>query len=209
MKSLEEENARLKRLVAELSLGKNGDEWCNKKLLKPGLIKTIVNYVLEKFGLSVRKACKILGTNRTTFLYKKNDTEILAKMKEIIKKRPKASCNMITMLLHKDGIKINHKRVERLYKENKMQLRIEKKEQKKYSVNKKDEHILTEKLGKWLAVDFVIDSIANKRQLKNLTVIDPVSKVAQRIIPAYSMQGEVVAEILNENYFESYQRQHK
>ena len=65
---------------------KNGNEWCNKKLLKPGLIKTIVNYVLEKFGLSVRKACKILGTNRTTFLYKKNDTEILAKMKEIIKK---------------------------------------------------------------------------------------------------------------------------
>ena len=44
----------------------------------------------------------------------------------------------------------------------------------------------------------MIDSIANKRQLKNLTVIDPISKVAPRIIPAYSMQGEGVAEILNE-----------
>ena len=59
-------------------------------------------------------------------------------------------------------IKINHKRVERLYKENKMQLKNRKKSHKKYSVKKREEHILTEKPGNWLAVDFVIDSIANK-----------------------------------------------
>lgn len=51
-------------------------------------------------------------------------------MKEIIKKRPKSGCNMITMLLHQDGIKVNHKRVERLYKENKMQLKNRKKDEK-------------------------------------------------------------------------------
>lgn len=32
------------------------------------------------------------------------------------------------------------------------------------------------------------------RALKNLTVIDPVSKVAPRIVPALSMQGEGVAD---------------
>ena len=99
---------------------------------------------------------------------------------------------MITMLLHQDGIKVNHKRVERLYKENKMQIKNRKKGRKKYSVKKRDEHILTEKPGKWLAVDFVIDSIANKRQLKNLTVIEPVSKVAPRIILAYCQCKEKV-----------------
>ena len=86
--------------------------------------------MLERFGLSVRKACKILNINRTTYLYKnkqKNDTEILNKMKEIIANRPKAGCSMITMILHQDGIKINHKRVERLYKENEMQLKNRKK----------------------------------------------------------------------------------
>lgn len=48
-------------------------------------------------------------------------------MKEIIANRPKAGCSMITMILHQDGIKINHKRVERLYKENEMQLKNRKK----------------------------------------------------------------------------------
>ena len=89
-----------------------------------------------------------------------------------------------------------------MYTENKLQLKNRKTGRKKYSVKKREEHILTKAAGKWLAIDFVIDSIANKRPLKNLTVIDPVSKVAPRIIPAYSMQGEGVAEVLNDIWIE-------
>ena len=59
------------------------------------------------------------------------------------------------MYLHKDGIVINHKRVERLYSQNKMQLKNRKKGHKKYSVNKREEHILTEKVGNWIAIDRV------------------------------------------------------
>ena len=123
-------------------------------------------------------------------------------MKAIIAKHPRTGSNSITMYLHKDGIVINHKRVERLYSQNKMQLKNRKKGHKKYSVKKHEEHILTEKVGNWIAIDFVIDSIANKRALKNLTVIDPVSKVAPRIVPALSMQGEGVAEVLDEIWHE-------
>lgn len=123
-------------------------------------------------------------------------------MRAIIAKRPRAGSNAITMCLHKDGIQINHKRVERLYSDNKMQLKNRKKGQKKYSVKKREDHILTEKAGNWIAIDFVIDSIANKRALKNLTVIDPVSKIAPRIVPSLSMQGEGVAEVLDEIWHE-------
>ncbi len=157
----------------------------HKKLLKPRLIKPIVNFVLERFGLSVRKSCRILGINRTTYLYKEkenDDFEILKQMKNIVSKQPKAGCSMITMQLHQLGIKINHKRVERIYKENKMQLKNRKNGRKKFSVKKREEHILTETPGNWIAIDFVIDCIANKRSLKNLTVIDAISKVVPRIV---------------------------
>ncbi len=123
-------------------------------------------------------------------------------MRQIISKHPKAGSNTITMYLHKDGVEINHKKVERLYAENKMQLKNRKKGRKKYSVKKREDHILSEQPGNWIAIDFVIDSIANKRPLKNLTVIDPVCKVAPRIVPAYSMHGEGVAEVLDEIWHE-------
>ena len=161
--------------------------------------------MLDRFGLSVRKACRILGINRTTYLYKgkgNDDSEILEKMKQILKLHPRAGSNSITMYLHKEGVVINHKRVERLYKENKMQLKNRKRGHKKYSVKKREEHILTETPGNWIAIDFVIDSVANKRPLKNLTVIDPVSKVAPKIVPAYAMQGEGVAQVLNDIWLE-------
>lgn len=83
-----------------------------------------------------------------------------------------------------------------------MQLKNRKRRHKKYTVKKREDHILTETFGNWIAIDFVIDSIANKRPLKNLTVIDPVSKVAPRIIPAYSMKGNGVADVLNDIWME-------
>ena len=58
----------------------------------------------------------------------------------------------------------------------------------------------------------MIDSIANKRQLKNLTVIDPVSKVAHIFSRprkptdncfVESFNRVFREECLNENYFES------
>lgn len=141
-----------------------------------------------------------MGINRTTYLYKQkenNDSEILTKMKNIIARHPRAGCNSLTMYLHKDGVKINHKKVERLYAENKMQLKNRKRGRKKYSVKKREEHILSERQGNWIAIDFVIDSIADKWPLKNLTVTDPVCKVSPRIVPSYSMQGKGVAEVLD------------
>jgi len=57
--------------------------------------------------------------------------------------------------------------------------------------------------GNWIVIDFVIDSIANKRAFKNLTVIDPVSKVAPKIVPAFSMRGEQVVEVLDKTCSET------
>jgi len=73
---------------------------------------------------------------------------------------------------------------------------------KKYSVKKRDDHILTETPGNRIAIDFVIDSIANKRPLKNFTVIDPVSKVVPKIILAYTMKLGGVVGVLNDIWIE-------
>jgi putative transposase len=77
-----------------------------------------------------------------------------------------------------------------------MQLKL-RKTRKKFKVEKRADHLLSSVPGKWLAVDFVIDSIGNKRQLKMLTAIDPVTNESPLIQPAFSMRGEQVAEVLD------------
>lgn len=123
------------------------------------------------------------------------DEPLVRKMKEIIRTYPKAGSGMITMKLRQSGVVVNHKRVERLYSERKMQLK-NRIRRKKYKVVKRKTHLLTNKPNEWLAADFVIDSVGNKRPLKTLTVIDPVTKTAPTIVPDFSIRGLDVSEVL-------------
>ena len=117
-------------------------------------------------------------------------------MKSVIAKYPKAGCQMIYLVLRKTGLKINHKRVERVYSEHKLQLK-HRKTKKKFIVEKREAHLLSFKPGKWLATDFAIDSIGNRRPLKLLTVIDPVTNESPVIQSSFSMRGEQVVEVLD------------
>ena len=156
-------------------------------------------HIQKHFGLSQRKACRFLAVARSTARYiinESKDDSLLELMKSVVSKYPKAGCQMIYLVLRKTGLKINHKRVERVYSANKMQLK-NRKTKKKFIVKKREEHLLSEKPGKWLAIDFVIDSVGNKRQLKMLTVIDPVTNESPVIQPAFSMRGEQVVEVLD------------
>ena len=76
-------------------------------------------------------------------------------MKSGIAKYPKADCQMIYLVLRKTVFKINHKHVERVYSEHKLQLK-HRKTKKKFIVEKREAHLLSSKPGEWLAIDFVI-----------------------------------------------------
>lgn len=122
-------------------------------------------------------------------------TEILSSlelMKSIVVKYPKAGCQ----IFKKDRAKINYKRVERVYRAHKLQLK-HRKTRKKFIVKKREDHLPSSKPGKWLAIDFVTDCIGNRRPMKMLTVIDPVTNESPVIRSAFSIRGEEVVEILD------------
>ena len=87
VRQLEDENRRLKHIVAEQALEIQAlKSCCLKKLLKPKAKRNAVKHVIERFGLSMRKACKMIGLSRTSFCYKpvvKPDEEaIIKRLKE-------------------------------------------------------------------------------------------------------------------------------
>ena len=77
LKELEKENARLKRLVADLSL----DKAILKETVKGNFQTRIVQAAQEAFQLSERRVCRALGQPRSTQRYrtrKAGDAESLA-----------------------------------------------------------------------------------------------------------------------------------
>jgi transposase InsO family protein len=103
---------------------------------------------------------------------------------------------MIYLKLRQAGVPVNHKRVERLYAEARLQVR-----------RRRHKHVAsTERcpLARPLAanqmwsMDCVFDRTAEGRVLKTLTVVDDATHEAVAIVPARAISGQVLTQILEQ-----------
>lgn len=67
LRQLEEENQRLKRLVADLSLDKEMLQEVIKKVLRPPQKHQAVHFLREAYRISVRRGCGLLMQSRTVY----------------------------------------------------------------------------------------------------------------------------------------------
>jgi putative transposase len=158
-------------------------------------------YIIESFGLSIRRACSLIGIWRTSFAYKPkekdlDEAEIRVRLKEHAQKRRRFGCPRLHVLLRRDGFIINHKRTERIYKEEGLSLRI-KRRKKMASTLRVEVPRPTHPNHIW-SMDFMKDALSDGRKLKVLPVVDEYTKKSFRIEVDTSITGARVVRILNE-----------
>jgi len=158
-------------------------------------------YIIESFGLSIRRACSLIGIWRTSFAYnpkEKNPDEavIRARLKEHAQKRRRFGCPRLHVMLRRDGFIINHKRTERLYKEEGLSLRI--KRRRKVASTLRVEVPRPEHPNHIWSMDFMKDALSDGRKLKVLPIVDEYTKKSFRIEVDTSITGAKVVRILNE-----------
>jgi putative transposase len=92
-----------------------------REILSPAKRKATVEKVVEVYGLSQRRACRALSVCRSSVKYKPikraDEDEITAKVIELASNYGRYGYRRITMMLRAGGLLINHKRVERIWRE--------------------------------------------------------------------------------------------
>ena len=120
LKALEAENRRLKQIVADQALDNLGlKETALKKLLTPEVKRQAVSHVRERLGLSERRAARLVNIAVPVYRYKPkpdNDDHIRKRLRELAEQRNRFGSPRLHILLKKEGLVINHKRTERLYR---------------------------------------------------------------------------------------------
>jgi len=160
-----------------------------------------VKYITGSFGLSVRSACRLVSLSKSVFWYKskpkeENEALIRQRMKEIAQKRTRFGCPRIHVLLKREGLVKNHKKTERIYREEKLSLRRKRKRKKVSGIRlelpkpERQNHI-------W-SMDFVSDAITSSRKIKALTVVDEFTRKCHRIEVDTSINGVRVCRVLDE-----------
>ena len=157
-----------------------------------------VEHIVNNFELSVRRACQEVNISRTSYYYKptqQNNDYIEEQLLELAVKHKKYGYRKLYQKLRQKGVKVNHKKVRRLYNKNKLKLRI--KPRKKLTVIKQPLATPTQAQKLW-ALDFTHDSLANGSKIRSLNIVDLFSSRAVDVYVDRNINSYKVIDILEQ-----------
>ncbi len=154
----------------------------------------------EKYKLSIRQWCRILGLREATFHYrskrKRDDGDLKQKLLEVVGKKPRWGRPMVTwMLRERMGLRDNHKRIGRIYRE--LGLQVYRRRKSRKLLRPRMLLQVPDKPNQLWGMDFVSDSLASGRRFRILTVKDLFTHEALCLHVDISITGERVAEVMN------------
>lgn len=146
--------------------------------------------------MSQRRASKLIGINRSTMQYTPiicDETALRQRLKELAQKYRRWGSPMLHRVLRREGLVLNHKRTERIYREEKLSLRT--KRRKKRPSLRIQMPPATEPNQIW-AMDFINDRLVSGRKVKTLSLIDECTKECPALESDTSLNGIGVVRIL-------------
>ena len=89
-------------------------------MVRPAQRRELVVWAIAAYQLSTCRACKATGTARSSVLYRSvrpSQAPLRARIRELVSVRVRAGYRQVFILLRREGWRVNHKRVYRLYTE--------------------------------------------------------------------------------------------
>lgn len=179
MKQLEPENARLKEMVADLSLVKEMlQDVIQKKAPKPAGHRELAHPMVDAYRCSKRRATSLVGLSRLCFYYKAHRRDDLAESQRIQKIAEDRVCYgmwRIRTLMRREAWLINHKKTHRIYCEEGLNLRRRRPRRRVAAAHRMERPELSTINECW-SMDFVVDNLFNGNRIRALTVVDNFSR---------------------------------
>lgn len=150
-------------------------------------------------GLSERHALRVLTMSGSALRYRPRPDRNAALRERIVAlayRHRRYGAGMIYLKLRQAGWVVNHKRIERLYGLEKLQVRRRKR--KKIPVGERQPLSRPERANDIWSMDFVFDRSAEGRAIKCLTVIDDATHEAVAIVPERAIGGHLLTRILDQ-----------
>lgn len=151
---------------------------------------------MAKFELSERRACELLGMDRSSMRYAarpERQPEVRKALEDLAQAHPRYGYRRLTVLLKRSGHGVNHKRVQRWTAE--LNLKIRRCKRKRLQRHAPVEPMVTRPDQEW-AMEFVSDAAANGQTLRALTLVDVYTRECLAIEVATSIGSRPVARVL-------------
>jgi putative transposase len=166
-------------------------------LVKPAQKRAAAQFFRVGFRVSERRACRLTGVARSSYRYRSvaaDHTALRLRLRDLAAARVRYGYRRLHILLRREGWRVNHKRVYRLYREEGLGIRA-KRRRKRVSAPRVLSPPARRPQERW-SLDFLTDGLADGRRFRVLTIVDNVSRVSPAIEVGVSLTGERVVAVL-------------
>jgi putative transposase len=167
-------------------------------MVGPQLRKQAVVVMRSEVAVSERRACGLMELYRGTYRYRSRrpeDGRLRKRLRELAEERRRFGYRRLQVLLVREGWQVNHKRVYRLYVEEKLSLR-RKRGRKRSGVRQPlPEPVAANQV--W-SVDFMTDALSSGRRFRTLNIVDDYTRECLAIEVDTSIGGVRVVRVLEE-----------
>ena len=142
----------------------------------------LVRKVVERFQVSERRGCGLVGIERSSHRYRSVRREAEAfvrRMRELALARPRYGYRRLYVLLRREGWKVNHKRVYRLYRAEDLSIRTRRR-RKRVSEARLRPVAATRRNELW-SLDFMADRLTDASKFRTLNAIDHATRTSPGI----------------------------
>jgi putative transposase len=167
-------------------------------MVTPAARRDAVAHLRKAFEVSERRACKILDCCRMTVRYKavrSEDPDLRERMKAIAHERRRFGYRRLHVLLRREGYVVNHKRLFRLYREEKLAVR--RRGGRKRAIGSRAPMLVPLAPNERWSLDFVSDQLTDGRRFRILTIVDDCTRENIALIADTSLSGLRVARELD------------
>ncbi|WP_438363439.1 IS3 family transposase [Sandarakinorhabdus limnophila] len=199
LRSLEDENAKLKKLLAEAMLDIAVlKDISFKKMVTPDAKRNAVAHARETFGLSERRACSLIGVARRVVRYeptRPDDAGLRVRLRELAGERRRFGYRRLGYLLAREGLAPNHKKLLRIYREE--GLKVRRRGGRKRALGTRAPMTMPQGPNQRWSLDFVSDAFACGRRFRILCVVDDFTRECLALVADTSLSGARVARELD------------
>jgi putative transposase len=157
-----------------------------------------VAHAREAHGLSERRACTIIGAERSSVRYRRrraNDGELRSRLRELAAQRRRFGWRRLKVLLDREGFRMNHKKLRRLYRDEKLQVR--RRGGRKRALGSRAPIALPQARNQRWSLDFAADALVDGRRFRILVVVDDFTRECLCLVADTSLSGARVARELD------------
>ena len=159
-------------------------------MVTPVVKRQAVAHLRVAYEVSQRRACQVIEADRTSMRYRSvrpDDAALRTRLRELAAQRRRFGYRRLLVLIRREGTRVNHKKLRRLYREERLQVR--RRGGRKRALGTRSPMTVPQGVNQRWSLDFLSDQFSDGRRFRILAVVDDFTRECLALVADTSLSG--------------------